>query len=84
MELISLGSFVGECFANHFVKASLIYPDIFSTRALDFVPMHLTIIHLSDAIFMAAKNLSLTYFVIPPEFLFTGGTVDGKHGYNQC
>jgi hypothetical protein len=83
MELISLSPFVSECFADHFVKGALIYPDIFSAQALDFVPLHLRIIHLGDTIFMAAKDFPLTNFVIPPEFLFTGGTVDGKHGDNE-
>jgi hypothetical protein len=77
MKLISLSSFVGKCLADHFVKASLIYSDIFSTGALDFVFKHLGIIHLSDTTLMAAKDFPRTNFIIPPEFFFTGGAVDG-------
>jgi hypothetical protein len=41
--------------------------------------MHLWVIDFFDAVFMATKLLTRANLVISPQFLFTGGAVDGQH-----
>ena len=80
--LISFSAFVGEGFGNHFIATSFVDTDIFSTGALNFMSIHLWIIHFFDSGFMTAKYFALANFVITPQFFLTGGTAEYQH--NAC
>ena len=58
---------------------ALIYSDVFPTGTLDFMCMHLRVIHLGDTILMAAQYFTWADFVVSPEFLFAGSAVNSKH-----
>ena len=76
---ITFGSFICECFGNHLIESAFINTYVFAAGTLNFLVIHLRVIHLLNAVFMAAQHFAWANFVISPQFLFAGGAVNGQH-----
>lgn len=73
---------MGEGFGNHLIETPLVNTDILATRAADLIINHDGVLKpLNNARLMTPQNGTGPDFIIFPEFLFAGGTLNGQHPF---
>jgi hypothetical protein len=76
---VAFCSFVGKRLGDHLIERAFVDTDILAAWTLNFLSIHLRVIHFLYSVLVTAQNFTRADFVISPELLFTGGAMDGQH-----
>jgi len=80
---VSLCSSVCKAGCDHFKKRTFVDADLPAAGTCNFVAIHLLIVYLFDAIFVAAQYFTLAYLVIAPDFFAAAAALNNQHGRNS-